>query len=90
MAASISFTPVQPNVSPTAPRGTVLGIVSVKNEQGVEIPCRFSVDEPVTWFAMNGNKVVSNWNPSVVFPEQGAIPPGAHQIIISDARDAAG
>ena len=55
----------------------------MKNEQGVEIPCRFAVDEPVTWFAMNGNKIVSNWDPSVVFPEQGAIPPGAHQITIS-------
>jgi hypothetical protein len=33
--------------------------------------------------AMDGNKIVSNWYPGAVYPAQGAIPPGAHQIAIT-------
>jgi hypothetical protein len=45
LAASITFTAVEPFVAPTAPRGTILGKVAVTSDLGVEIPCNFIVDD---------------------------------------------
>ena len=45
------------------------------NTHGVEIPCHFSADEPITWFAMDDNKIVSNWDPGAV-PGTRRDPPG--------------
>jgi hypothetical protein len=45
------------------------------NTHGVEIPCHFSADEPMTWFAMDDNKIVSNWDPGAV-PGTRRDPPG--------------
>jgi hypothetical protein len=50
---------------------------------GCRDPCHFSVDEPLTWFAMDGNKIVSNWDPGAGRPGTRCNPFGAHQIAIT-------
>jgi hypothetical protein len=78
----VALVPAQPAPLANAPRGTLIGTLSVTNENGVKIPCKFTVVEPTSWFKMSGNRLLSNWDPKAVYPAPGAISPGAHQVTI--------
>jgi tetratricopeptide (TPR) repeat protein len=49
-----------------------LEVARAQEARSLETPCHFSADEPMTWFVMDGNKIVSNWDP-------GTVPGSQHQ-----------
>ena len=70
MTIAISNLTVADNVPP----GTIVGVLTAKNTDGVVLPCSFTVSSNPD-FAISGKNLVTKWS--------GSINPGSHSVRIT-------